>query len=158
MNDKNNKIAWAGTIGRKKGVDLLMMLANENPDYEFHVAGKFEEEDIAQWVWEKKPDNFIVHEYQYDIKEFFKDKTYVLNTSPREGCPVTVLEGMACGCKPVIFDWIGAKEIFGDYVFKTNKEFRNILESDYIPEAYRHFVKINYNLDDTVQKIKELII
>jgi len=155
--EKNNKIAWAGIIGRKKGADLLMMLANENPDYEFHVAGKFDEEDIAQWIWERKPDNFIVHEYQYDIKEFFKDKTYILNTSPREGCPMTVLEGMACGLKPAIFDWIGAEEIFGDNVFKDNKKFREILEGSYEPEKYRKFVEDNYNFENTYKEIEKLI-
>lgn len=155
--EKNNKIAWAGMIGRKKGVDLLMMLANENPDYEFHVAGKFDEEDIAQWIWERKPDNFIVHEYQYDIKEFFKDKTYILNTSPREGCPMTVLEGMSCGLKPVVFDWIGAKEIFGKNSFKDNKEFRKILEGSYKPQEYRKFVEQNYNFETTYKQIEKLL-
>jgi len=157
--EKNNKIAWAGYIGRKKGIDLLMHLANENPDYEFHVAGKYDEEDIADWINNKKPDNFILHEWQYDIKEFFKDKTYILNTSPREGCPVTVLEGMAMGLKPILNDWIGADEQFGkEYVFKNAKEFRQILESDYEPEKYRKFIEDNHDLDKIYEnEIKPLL-
>ena len=155
--EKNNKIAWAGIINRKKGVDLLMFLAQNNPDYEFHVAGKYEEDDIAQWVNETKPENMFIHEYQYDIKEFFKDKTYILNTSPREGCPLTVLEGMACGLKPVINNWVGAQEIFEGGVFKNNKEFREILEGEYIPGIYRKFIEDNHDLDKIYEnQLKEL--
>lgn len=150
---KNNKIAYAGEISRKKGIGELLMLATELPEYEFYIAGKFNDEDIARYFNEKLPENVHVEPYSYDLPKFFEDKTYIINTSLREGNPVTVLEAMACGLKPLIKDWIGAEEIYGDNVFHSLYELRNLLEGEYNPSSYRDFVETNYNIKDTFKRI-----
>lgn len=155
---KNNKIAYAGEISRKKGIGELILLANTFPDYEFHIAGKFNEEDVARVFNDNKPHNVFIEPFSYNLNEFFKDKTYVLNTSLREGVPITVLEGMACGCKPIVNDWIGAKEIYGEEnIYKTMQDFSDILYDYYDPEHYRKFVEDNFNIENTFKRIDKLL-
>jgi hypothetical protein len=152
---KNNKIAWAGQIARKKGAGELMLLANSFPEYEFHVAGKYIEDDVAIYFNEKKPDNMFIHPFSYDLKEWFKDYTYYLNTSMREGNPITVLEAMSSGLKPLVRDWVGADKIYEGYTYKNIDEFRKLLE-DYHPKEYRKFAE-QYDIKNTFKKVGEII-
>jgi glycosyltransferase involved in cell wall biosynthesis len=144
-NDKNFKIAYAGDISRKKGAGELMMIAKSLPGYEFHVAGKFHEEDTAEYFDVNKPDNMFAYPYSYDLNNWFQDYTYFINTSIREGNPITVLEAMACGLKPLIRDWIGAKEIYGEFVYKNIHELIHKIGTRYNPMIYREFVEENFN-------------
>jgi len=155
---ENNKIAWAGNIDRKKGAQLLMFIAEHFPLYDFHVAGKFYEEDIAEYFNKNKPSNLYIEPYSYDLNDFFKDKTYFLNTSPREGCPLTPLEAMACGLKPIIYNWVGAREYLPSYwVFKDISEMETILNGEYDPFRYRDYVENNYSFNIMYDKFKEII-
>lgn len=155
---QNNKIAWAGHIDRKKGAPLLLFIAEHLPDYEFYVAGKFNEEDIIRLFNERAPDNLHLEPYSYDLNEFFKDKTYFLNTSPREGCPVTPLEAMACGLKPVIYKWPGAEGYLPSFwTFKDLSELEMILLGEYAPERYRSYVENNYSFTRMYDQMKEII-
>lgn len=136
----NNKICYAGEISRKKGIGELFLIAKELPEYEFHIAGKFKDEDVAIWFNQKKPANVYLEPYSYNLNEFFKDKTYFISTSLREGNPVTLLEAMSAGLKPLVNDWIGADKIYGKYVFKNLSQLKALL-NDYDPREYRQFAE-----------------
>jgi glycosyltransferase involved in cell wall biosynthesis len=155
--EENNKIAYAGQLSRKKGIGELFLIAKSLPEYEFHCAGQFTEDDVCEYFHKKKPDNVFLHPFQYDLNKWFKDKTYIINTSVREGSPVGVLEGMSAGLKPLINDWIGAKEIYGEYVYKNIKELKGLLEGTHEPEKYRDFVKDNYDFKKVYKEIEKLI-
>ena len=155
--ERNNKIAYAGQISRKKGAGELMLLAKSLPDYEFHIAGKYTEDDVADYFNFQKPDNVFIHPYSYNLNEWLKDYTYIINTSMREGNPITTLEAMTCGLKPLVRDWVGAKEIYGDYVYENLDELKKLLEGSYEPEKYRKFVEDNYNFEDTYKEIEKLL-
>lgn len=155
---KNNKIAYAGYLTRKKGIGELLLLAKSLPDYEFHLAGKYQEDDIADWMNEKKPDNVFVHPWQYDINTWLQDKSFILNTSMRESQAMTLMEGMACGLKPLVNDWIGAKEIYGEeFVYSNLWQLRDLLEGEHEPERYREFIEDGYNYDEMFEKIADII-
>lgn len=154
---KNFKIAYAGEISRKKGAGELMFIAKSLPGYEFHVAGKFNENDTAEYFDSSKPTNMFGHPYCYDLNTWLQDYTYFLNTSIREGNPITVLEAMACGLKPLIRDWIGAKDIYGDFVYKNIHELIHKIGTRYEPMVYREFVEENFNSAKIYPQIDELI-
>ncbi|MGV8131632.1 MAG: glycosyltransferase [Candidatus Pacearchaeota archaeon] len=155
---RNNKIAVAGYLTRKKGIGELLLIAKSLPEYEFHLAGKYQENDIADWMNHKKPDNVFIHEWKYEdaLNEFYQDKTYIMNNSMRESQSMSLMEGMACGLKPITNDWIGAKEIYGEeYVYKNLNDIVKILRSEYEPEKYRKFIEDNYDLEKIVNLIVE---
>ncbi len=155
----NNKIAYSGYLTRKKGIGELILLAQSLPNYEFHLAGRYQEDDIADWMNKKKPDNVFVHEWKYEeaMNEFYQDKTYILNTSLRESQGMTMMEGMACGLKPLVRNWIGAEEIYGkDAVWDSYQKLFWLLTEPYEPESYRQFIKENYSIDLIYPKIEEL--
>lgn len=156
---RNNKVAFAGYLSRKKGIGELMLIAKSFPEYEFHVAGRYQENDICDWILEKCPDNVFIHPWQYDIQLWYPDMTYVINTSMRESQGMSLMEGMACGLKPIVSDWIGAEEIYGsEYVYKNIEDIRRMLEGDYTPEKYREFVEKNYNFEDMYKRIEDLLL
>ena len=156
-NKDKKKVAFAGEISRKKGAGELILIANSFPEFQFHVAGKFNEDDTARFFNENKPKNIILEPYSYNLNKFFEDKSFILNTSLREGNPVTVMEGMACGLKPIVNNWIGAKEIYRDNVYKNIQDISDLLYEYHEPEHYRKFIEDNFSFDKTVEKINEYI-
>jgi len=154
-NHWNKKIAYAGEISRKKGAGELMMLAKSLPDYEFHIAGKFNEEDTAQYFNENKPNNMYSYPYSYDLNGWLQDYTFFINTSLREGNPVTVQQAMACGLKPLIRDWVGAKQIYNGNTFSNIEQLKTLLQEPYEPEEYRRIVAEKFNFNDSFREIEK---
>ena len=151
----NKKIGWISLISNKKGFNFLLFLANCFPDYEFHFGGEFQMYELECLYNEKKPPNLYYHGW-VKPEEFFSDMSYVLSTSPVEGTQISLLEGMACGCTPIIYDWVGAREIYpNEYIYKNLEEFKKILR---IRKSERKFVEQYFNLEDKYQEIKKLIV
>lgn len=156
--EKNNKIAWAGYMANKKAPTVILMLANDFPDYEFHVAAEFQESDIEHLFKEHKTDNIFLYSWQSDLNKFFSDKSYVLNTSPRESQSMSVMQGMACGCKPLIYNWVGAEDIYNkDWVFNGIEDFSKMLKGEWDAGKYRKFIENYYSKDKILPKITDLI-
>lgn len=155
----NNKIAYAGFISNKKGAPLLKHIIYSFPEMEFHIAGAFQEDDVYLNFAKKPYPNLFIYGWQEDLDKFFADKTYILNTSIREGCPVSVLEAMACGLEPLIFNWIGADKIFPHLnVFDSYQYLRKAISDNKVDFwSNRKFVEAKYNFDKKYELIKMLI-
>lgn len=155
---RTKKIAWAGYLDNKKAPTMIMLLARQFPEYEFHVAARYNELDVEQYLTIRKPDNLILHPWQLDMVRYFEDKSYVLNTSPRESQNMVLMEGMACGLKPLIWDWVGAENVYPkEFIFTTIDECQAILQGDYNPRKYRKYIKDNYAKQIIAPKITDLI-
>jgi glycosyltransferase involved in cell wall biosynthesis len=167
------KIAIVGFINQKKNIPLALQIMAKLPrGYELHIAGGLQ--DSATMVY---MDNFIratgikvVWNHQIPaeyMNRWLEDKDYLLSTAISEGCPNNVIEAMAKGIKPVIHNWPGAEEQFGEYVFNTVEESVSmILSNDYNSQRYRQviidrFGKENYrkvlNIVEDVWKYQNLI-
>jgi len=72
----NNKIAWAGYINDKKGIDVICMLAQELSRYEFHLIGSIQDEALWDYVRNNSPKNMYWYDWTDDLVKFFEDKTY----------------------------------------------------------------------------------
>ena len=158
---RNNKIAFAGYLTRKKGIGELILLAESLPAYEFHLAGRYQEDDIADYFNHKKPKNVFVHEWMYDEKmpAFYDSCSYIMNSSLRESQSMTVCEAMAMGCSPLIRGWIDADKVYKpEWVYNSIEEFRYLLENPVPPEECRKFIIDNYSIDNIYPKLEQIIL
>ena len=94
--EKNNKIAWVGSIKGHKCIELALQVLAENPDYELHVAGtSLDSWELAYVNDFVKRNNlkFFYHGQVDDINTFLEDKTYILLTSFKEAFSFAIGEG-----------------------------------------------------------------
>ena len=66
---------------------------------------------------------------------------------------------MACGLKPLIHNFIGAKVLYpAKYCFNSIKEFgAMVLSSDYDSAEYRRYIEEHYALAKQLREIESLI-
>ena len=51
-----------------------------------------------------------------DMEEWYRGIGVILSSSDTEGCHTSVMEGMASGAMPVVYDWPGARSLFSPWV------------------------------------------
>ncbi|SHJ49516.1 Glycosyltransferase involved in cell wall bisynthesis [Hathewaya proteolytica DSM 3090] len=166
--EKGFNLAYVGYINYKKGPMLLIQLISElvkiDKKYKLHIAGKFQDyRDVLyfnQMIKEMNlSDNIIHYGWVDDINKWLIDKNYIISTSLLEGQHLSVMEGMSKGIKPVIHNFVGAKEIYDKkYVWNTIDEAVEIIKSHkYNSSEYREYVVKNYSKDKELNSIKEMI-
>lgn len=149
-------IAYVGYINYKKGPMLLLhtfkAIYDEDKRYKLFIAGQFQDpRDVLYFrqmikEWELK-DNVIFEGWQNNINQWLEDKNYLISTSILEGHPVGIMEAMAKGIKPLIHNFVGARQIYPkEYIWNTSDECIEIIKSDYYssPE-YRKFIEGNFS-------------
>ncbi|MBD3402628.1 glycosyltransferase, partial [candidate division GN15 bacterium] len=157
-------IGYVGYINHKKGIGLLLQClkaaAECDPEYRLHVAGTFQETRFEVYMTHLieqmgLQDNVVMHGWVKDIPEWLGSMQYVVSTSPWEGCPLNLIEAMACGIKPLIHNWQGAATLFPrELVFNTVDNFVELLnENAYDSAAYRAHVAEHFNADTNVRRI-----
>jgi glycosyltransferase involved in cell wall biosynthesis len=161
--DRGKNIAWTGFLNHKKNVPLLLELAVQNRDFEFHVAGSFQDERLENYVKHymgaNSLGNVVLHGWIEDIDIFLEGMNYVLSTSLWEGTHLSVLEGMAKGLKPLVHFWPGASEHYrAEWLFRNSREFRQLLHNGrYESAAYRKHVEDNFSMEARLAKAEEII-
>lgn len=158
-------VAMVGFIHYKKNHAMALQILSMLPeDYTLHLAGDTQHFDVINYL-----DNLAIQLnrkiYIYgQIKEsnldlWLEDKNYILSTSMREGCPNNVIEAMAKGIKPVVHNWPGAKEQFGECVFNTIDEAVAMISSDspYNSDQYLKCVNDKFS-EDNFNKLAEIIL
>ncbi len=161
---KGFNIAYVGSINYKKGSILLPHLLNAvyNKDkrYRLHIAGEIQDPRYAFYFKQMVQDmglsnNFIMYGKIDDIDTWLEDKNYILSASLLESQQLSLCEAMAKGIKPVIHNFVGAKDIYpGKYVFNTIDEAADMIHStDYKSAEYRRHISERYNLTAQLEKI-----
>jgi len=131
--------------------------------YRLFFAGGFQDEVLEQYLRHMVKslgigDAVFFDGRQKDVNTWLQNKHYIVSTSICEGLPVGILEGMACGLKPVIHNFLGAEDIFpSEFLFNISEEFcEQILSGTYEPERYRKFVEEKYSLKNQLSKINDV--
>lgn len=165
---KGFNIAYIGYIHSRKNPVLLLQvmrrLVNEDIRYKLFIAGKFQEPLIQIYfnyqVKEMGLENNIIFDgWQNDINTWLQDKEYILSTSIHESFGYGIAEAMARGIKPIIHNFVFAKEIWDEeYLFNTNEEALEMIKShNYSSDKYRTYIEKNYSLKEQITNIKKLI-
>ena len=173
FNDKkgqpHKKVAFLGAINNKKGIMLMLHAFNElytmDPSYTLHIAGAIQEARYGYYInhiigkfgWPEP--TMLYYNHIRDVSTWLQDKDYVICTSPWESQNMGIMEGMACGCKPVIHHFIGAEKIYRPVdLWVTIDEFvQKIRSKTFTPKKYREYIQKNYDLKMTMKQIRNVL-
>jgi len=136
-----------------------------DPEYRLFFGGIFADPALEQYLRHmvnalELGDVVFFDGWQADINSWLEDKHYIVSTSIIESQGMGLMEGMACGLKPVIHNFPGASQIFPpEFLFNIAEEFcEQILSDKYEPQRYRKFVEENYPLKNQLSKINNILI
>ncbi len=134
-----------------------------DPEYRLFFGGEFVDSAIEQYLRHMVGalglrEVVFFDGWQDDVNSWFADKHYIVSTSIIESQSRGLLEGMACGLKPVIHNFPGADRMFpSEFLFNISEEFcEQILSDKYGPQRYRGFVEENYPLAKQMVKINDI--
>jgi glycosyltransferase involved in cell wall biosynthesis len=166
---RGKNLACVGHLGINKNPMFLLQCMQKlhyiDPEYKLFFAGSFQSLMLQQYLRHivqaiELTDVVLFEGWQQDVNSWLQDKHYIISGSIGQGQSVGLLEGMACGLKPVIHNFPGANQIFPpEFLFNISEEFcQQILSDRYEPERYRRFVEGNYGLRDELNKINSILI
>ena len=131
-----------------------------DPEYRLHLAGSFQDEVLEAYLRQMVDALDLAgcvsfDGWQSDVNAWLQDKDFIVSTSICEGHPVGILEGMACGLKPVIHNFLGARDIFPEeFIFNIAEQFcEQVLSPCYEPDRYRRFVEDRYSLAGQLRNV-----
>lgn len=160
-------IAFVASLRMVKNPMLLLQcmarLHQIDPAYRLFIAGDKSDLLMEHYVDYQinqlgLRDHIIFDGWQSDVRSWLADKHALAVTSCIESQGMGCLEAMALGIRPVIHNFPGSREIYGDrYLFNTPEEFcRHILSDEYNSLEYREFVERRYPLNRQLAQINEI--
>ena len=165
---KGKNLAYLGHINYKKGPMLLLHAFRElvHADKKFHlsIGGNFQDARYELYFSQMVKEMDLARNIQFDgwiddVAHWLKDKHYIVCTSVLEGHPIGLMEAMASGIKPVIHNFVGARDIFPKkYLWNTIPEFCHIITSeDYSSIEYKNYIEKYYSLNRQLHSIENVI-
>lgn len=162
------KVAYVGYINYKKGPMLLLHAFKAIHDYDnrykLYIAGAFQDSRYVlyfqQMIKEMNLENSVIYQgWQDDLNEWMEDKNYILCTSVLESQNMSVMQAMAKGIKPLIHNFVGAREIYpSQYIWNTIDQCVTLLlEASYDSKDYNNFIAEQYSINKQIDSIKELL-
>ncbi len=164
---RGKNLACVGYLNMRKNPMFLLQCMQKlhyiDPEYKLFFAGVFQDPMLEQYVRHivqelKLTDVVFFDGWQENVNSWLQDKHYIVSCSIGESQGMGLLEGMACGLKPVIHNFPGANQIFpSEFLFDISEEFCEQIRSvSYEPRRYREFVKENYPLKNQLSKINDI--
>jgi glycosyltransferase involved in cell wall biosynthesis len=153
-------IGYAGQINTKKNPFLLLQIIKNNPKFMFHLRITHQDPFwIPTFEYELKDcKNVVYHGWYENLSEFWNKMSGVISTSIIESFSYNVAEAMACGCKPYIYDWKGARDLYKrEWVFDRFPIFQKKV-SDEERLSYRKFILERYNNPDSLEKMEKVLV
>lgn len=161
-------VAYVGYINYKKGPMLLLhtfkAIYEKDNRYKLYIAGEFQDERyvlyFSQMIKELGLENNVIYEgWQSELDKWLENKNYILCTSLLESQNISVMQGMSKGIKPIIHNFVAAKEIYlHKYVWNSIDEAVSMISNDeYNSKEYRDYIANDYSLALQKKKTLELL-
>jgi len=147
-------------------LDMFYELTKVDSNYRLNIVGNIHEKELIYYL-----DNYLnktnlhqninIHGYieNENLPEFMEGMNYICCSSIFESQGVGMLEGMATGLKPIVFNFPGAESFFPEqFLYIDRKGFVDaILRRGYSPKLYRQFVSSNYSIQKRIGLYEDLL-
>lgn len=163
-------IAYVCNINHKKepalALQIMAELVKVDPEYKLHIAGEFQ--DNRYKIYMKHiakemgiEDNILYYGFVHEMDTFWECKGIILSTSIHEGHALNIIEGASRGLRPVIHNFMGAKELYPQTCL-----YNTVLEAVYLisgshanihPEIKDYVIDRGWTLETQIHKFKALI-
>lgn len=161
-------LAYVGLINYKKGpmlaLQLIKALADINKKYKLFIAGKFEQARYSLYFKQMIKDmnlekNVFFEGWQDDIDKWLENKNYIISSSVLESQHLSIMEAMSKGIKPIVHNFVGAKNIYPEkYIWNSiNEAIELIKNSNYNSKEYRRYIENNYNINKNLELLYNTI-
>jgi len=165
---RGKNLACVGNLDTKKNPMFLLQCMQKlhyiDREYKLFFAGSFQNLMLQQYIRHMVQALELIEVvffdgWQEDVNSWLQDKHYIVSCNIGQGQSMGLLEGMACGLKPVIHNFPGASEMFPpEFLFNISEEFcQRVLSDQYEPEKYRRFVETNYPIKEHLSKINSIL-
>lgn len=162
---KNFKIGMVSEIHWRKGVQLIPQILKSLPDqYWIYHIGQVVNWDCKNYLDWKLRKLKLQRRYFYqgttgNVNGWLEDKAYFLNCSYTEGMCRAIGEAMSKGIIPLIHEHRGARKQWPEkYIWSEISEIKDIIKiGEYKPKECRDFIKKNYSIKVTAEKMKEVV-
>jgi len=164
------KIGVIASVRFEKGypmlVDIARELVNADASFKIHIIGYSDcwdcldtfEHNIRKWGLHDHIvyGGLLPHE---QVGQWLADKDIILSASLHEGHPVSLCEAMACGIKPVVYEYPGAREVFPDNCLfdSIDDAVRIIRSEDYSSASYRALVADRFSIERQISEIDSVL-
>jgi glycosyltransferase involved in cell wall biosynthesis len=141
-------IGYAGFLNGKKNPMRLARIIKANPGHNFHLRIDWQDPFLEHSFKYETADckNIVYHGRYDDLNDFWNQMNGVISTSDIESFSFNVAEAMACGCRPYVYNWRGAKEIWSEnHIFEDMPKFMDDV-SNMNRDAFRDYILENYSL------------
>ena len=168
----NKKIAYVGYLNSKKNIHLLLQcfkaLKEYDNEYSLHIAGLWQEDRLKlncfDFIKKTNLKDVHLHNHISDVHNWLQNKSYIVSTSLFESFQYSIMEGMACGCLPLVYNWYGAEKLYPhdclfltvDEFVKTIKYYERSDKNNLILQSRKEIEK-KFSLEVQINKIKELL-
>lgn len=147
-----------------KGMQNILQIAYELPDYEFHWLGKWSNDypyfrTYVEDFIKRHNLNFVFTDWVDNLDEWLEDKNYLLHAGMKETFVYAFAEAMAKGIKPVPHHFYGAENLWPGLTWNTPTEaVKMITEDKYDSDYYRQYlIGKGYTLESMMNAITKII-
>ncbi|MBT3193749.1 MAG: glycosyltransferase [Verrucomicrobia bacterium] len=154
------RIGYLGYLNHKKGVALLLQAIRALPEYEFHIAGQFQDPHLAYYFQGAVEElhNVTYHGWVPAEKKdaWLEGIDYLISPSVVESFGYSIAEAMVKGIKPLVHHRQGA---VWHETWRTVDELRALVHptSEYSSQDYRDHILDNFSLEGQMTAIEDLL-
>jgi len=154
-------VGYAGYMNTKKNPWLLIQTIKNNPDYTFHL--RIEHQDPfweSTFKYELEDCKNVVYHGRYDnLEEFWNQVGCVISTSMIESFSYNVAEAMSCGCRPYVYNWLGAKDLWRKKdIFKSQVKLSDKELTEDEMKKNRQYILDKYPLQSSLEQMEEVLV
>jgi len=166
--EPGNNIAFVGHFQSAKGALFIPHIMAMLPHHTLHIAGMVrinetqrEGEYFFHQIRELNQEKRVLfYNHQVNLDSWYETNNinYILIPSIAESFNVAVGEAMAKGIKPIISNFVGAKQLWPtECIYDELRQIPVIVGSGYHSRKYRSWVEDRYDLDKVIKRIEKIL-